>query len=130
MSLDPDALPADTLTYLRERHLGTLTTLRPDGSPHVTPIGFMFDPVDRTVRVITRASSVKVRHIAAGRTRVSVCQVDGGRWITLEGEAIVTSDPAAVRRAVDAYSSRYRVPGERNDRVAIEFRVDRVLGRI
>ena len=58
-----------------------------------------------------------------------MCQVDGRRWLTLEGRATVTDDPARVAEAVRRYAERYRQPGERDDRVAIEIVVDRVLGR-
>jgi hypothetical protein len=59
-----------------------------------------------------------------------VCQVDGGRWITLEGLVAVVRDPAAVAGAVAAYAERYRQPGERSDRVVLEIAVDRVMGRV
>lgn len=129
-TLDPGRLDQAALAFLTERHLATLTTIRADGSPHVAPVGFSFDPSGPTVRIITFEGSMKVRHIHAGRTRVSVCQVDGGRWLTLEGDARVTNDAVDMAAAVAGYASRYRVPGERVDRVAIEFRVDRMLGRI
>ena len=58
-----------------------------------------------------------------------MCQVDGGRWLTLEGPATVTDDADRVAEAVRRYAERYRPPGERDDRVAIEIRVDRILGR-
>jgi hypothetical protein len=58
-----------------------------------------------------------------------VCQLDGGRWLTLEGTAVVTDDPDRIAEAVDRYTRRYRQPGARDDRVAIEITVDRVLGR-
>ncbi|CAN5181174.1 hypothetical protein BH24ACT1_BH24ACT1_05600 [soil metagenome] len=32
------------LGFLGESHLATLTTLRADGTPHVVPVGFTFDP--------------------------------------------------------------------------------------
>ena len=57
-----------------------------------------------------------------------VAQVDGRRWLSLEGPAEVTDDPARVAEAVRLYAERYRQPGERPDRVAIEIRVDRILG--
>ena len=38
-----DVSPA-MLAFLAERHLATLTTLRADGSPHVVPVGFSYDP--------------------------------------------------------------------------------------
>jgi PPOX class probable F420-dependent enzyme len=131
MALDPHALPDAVLGFLAERHLATLTTVRPDGSPHVVAIGFTFDPAEALVRVITFGSSRKVRNVRGGGGvgRAAVCQVDGGRWLSLEGRARVTDDPARVADAVARYAERYRQPGERDDRVAIEIMVDRVLGR-
>lgn len=130
MAHDPQALSDEVLTFLAERHLATLTTSRPDGSPHVVAVGFAFDPADGIARVITFAPSRKARNlVAAPGSRAVVCQVDGGRWLALEGPAVVTDDPARVARAVEAYAGRYRPPGERDDRVAIEITVDRVLGR-
>ncbi|MCU0261158.1 MAG: PPOX class F420-dependent oxidoreductase [Ilumatobacteraceae bacterium] len=127
-ALDPARLPTEVLDFLAERHLATLTTLRADGSPHVVPVGFGYDPDDRVVRVITFAGAVKARNAARGG-RAAVSQVDGGRWLTLEGTASLVTDPAGVERAVRAYAARYREPAERADRVAIEIAVDRVLGR-
>jgi F420H(2)-dependent biliverdin reductase len=130
MSLDPAALPAEAETFLAERHLATLTTTRGDGSPHVTPVGFTYDGRQRLVRIITFAAARKVRHLRSGPTRrAAVCQVDGGRWLTFEGEALVTDDPVRVAEAVRRYTERYRPPGPRTDRVAIEISVDRILGR-
>ncbi len=128
MSLDPDWLPPEILAFLAERHLATLTTLRADGSPHVVPVGFAFDARAKLVRIISFASSVKVAN-ARRRGRAAVSQVDGARWLTLEGTARVADDAASVARAVDAYAVRYRQPGERDDRVAIEIAVDRIMGR-
>ncbi|MDQ3462165.1 MAG: TIGR03618 family F420-dependent PPOX class oxidoreductase [Actinomycetota bacterium] len=131
MAFDTLDLPAETLAFLSERHLAALTTLRPDGSPHVVPVGFAYDPDARLVRVITLAASTKVRNLRASPgSRAVVCQVDGGRWLTLEGRAVVTDDPARVAAAVEAYATRYRTPSERADRVAIEITVDRALGRV
>ena len=93
MALDPAALPPEALVFVGERHLATLTTLRPDGSPHSTAVGFTWDPGTGLVRIISWASSRKARNLARGG-RASVCQVDGGRWLTFEGPARVTDDPA------------------------------------
>lgn len=130
MGLDPGALPLDAVAFLSERHLASLTTLRPDGSPHVVAVGFTWDGSTGLARVITFASSRKARNLlAAPGSRAAVSQVEGGRWLTLEGPALVTDDPERVAEAVRRYTERYREPGERPDRVAIEITVDRVLGR-
>lgn len=128
MSLTPHALPDEVLAFLRERHLATLTTLRADGSPHVVAVGFSFDPDAVVVRVITWASSVKARNAARGG-RAAVSQVDGGRWLTLEGPVRLVTEPDGVATAVASYTERYRPPKQRDDRVAIEIAVDKVMGR-
>lgn len=130
MTIHPSEPGQSVETFLAERHLATLTTHRPDGSPHVVPVGFTYEVERQLVRIITRAGSTKVANIDAhpGR-RVAVCQVEGGRWLTLEGPAEVTSAPDRVAAAVERYTHRYRQPGERPDRVCIEISVDRIMGR-
>lgn len=126
---DPPTLSPEAVAFLAERHLATLTTLRPDGSPHVVAVGFTWDATAGLARVITFAPSRKARNLlAAPGSRAAVSQVDGGRWLTLEGTATVTDDPERVAEGVRRYAERYRQPGERLDRVVIEIRVDRVLG--
>ena len=129
MALDPGALPQDVLTFLRERHLATLTTLRPDGTPHVVAVGFTWDAAAGLVRVITNGTSRKVAHVRLGSPRAVVAQVDGPRWLAQEGVPAVSDDPDRVAEAVRRYGERYRVPGVNPQRVVIEIAVDRVLGR-
>jgi PPOX class probable F420-dependent enzyme len=128
VSHDPHDLAAGLQSFLTERHLATLTTLRADGSPHVVPVGVTYDAATRTARVITSGSSAKARHVRAGRSRVAVCQVDGRRWITLEGTAVVREDTASVADAERRYALRYRQPRENPARVVLEIAVDRILG--
>jgi PPOX class probable F420-dependent enzyme len=120
----PRDLSPELLAFLDERHLATLVTQRADGSPHAVPVGFTF--AAGLVLVITSGSSVKARNAARGG-RASVTQVDGRRWVTLEGTVQVRSDDVAVAAAVAAYARRYRQPGERPDRVVIQIEVDRVM---
>ena len=128
MSRNPADLAPATLEFLTERRLATLTTLRADGSPHVVPVGVTFDAATATARVITSGTSAKARHVRDGQARVAVCQVDGARWLTLEGTAVVKDDAASVADAVERYAQRYRQPRENPARVVIEMSVDRVLG--
>jgi PPOX class probable F420-dependent enzyme len=128
MAIDPADPGPDVLAFLTERHLATLTTLRPDGTPHVVPVGVTYDPATRTARVITSGTSAKARHLREGGGRVAVCQLDGRRWLSLEGTAVVRDDAAAVADAVARYAVRYRQPRENPARVVLEISVDRILG--
>ena len=129
MAHDPPHLPDDVEAFLQERHPATLTTLRPDGTPHVVAVGFTWDPEQTLVRVITNGTSRKVTHVRAGSPRAVVAQVDRARWLSLEGVPLVSDDPARVADAVRRYALRYRQPAENPRRVVIEIAVDRVLGR-
>ena len=119
-------LTSDALDFLSERHLA-MTTLRADGSPHVVAVGFTFDPVTHIARVITSDGSQKA--VNAERSSVGVLsQVDGGRWLSLEGIAGVNRDPEAIRDAELRYAQRYRTPQPNPKRVVIEVLIKRVLG--
>ena len=124
MSLNPLDLNEDIQSFLYERHLASLTLLRADGSPHVTAVGFTWDQANQLVRVITWAGSMKSRILA----RAVVCQIDGGRWLSLEGTAVVTNNEDRCREGTERYAERYREPQERQDRTVIEISVDRILG--
>ncbi|MGA5551807.1 pyridoxamine 5'-phosphate oxidase family protein [Streptomyces pseudogriseolus] len=132
-SVDPGDPDASYLSFWRERHLCTLTTLRPDGTPHLVPVGVTYDPEQLLARVITNRTSAKVRHVRAAGDEgapVAVCQVDGRRWATLEGRARVRTEAERVEDAVRRYAERYgRTPGPNPDRVVIEIALTRAMGR-
>ena len=102
--------------------------MRGDGTPHVVAIAFCYEHATGLVRIITSDDTQKVRNIDLDR-RAVVCQVDGRRWLTLEGKARVNREPEDVREAVRAFETRYRPARENPNRVAIEIEVERVLGR-
>jgi PPOX class probable F420-dependent enzyme len=129
VSTAPADLSPAALDFVTARHLATLTTLRPDGSPHVVPVGFTWDADALVVRVITSGTSRKARNAAAGG-RAVVCQVDGRYWLSFEGTARVLTDAASVADAERRYAARYRVPRENPERVVVEITVDRVLGNV
>jgi PPOX class probable F420-dependent enzyme len=130
MALDPEHLSPEVEAFLAERHLATLTTLRPDGTPHVVAVGFTWDREAGLARVITFAGSRKARNLLESPgSPAAVSQVDGRRWLTLEGAAVATDDAERVDEAVRRYAERYREPSERGDRIAIEITVQRVMGR-
>ena len=120
-------LTSDALDFLTERHLAMLTTLRTDGSPHVVAVGFTFDPQTHIARVITSDGLQKA--VNAERSGMGVLsQVDGARWLSLEGQASVNRAPEAIRDAELRYAQRYRTPKPNPRRVVVEVLVARVLG--
>lgn len=122
-------LTDELVAFWRERHLCTVTTLRDDGSPHVVPMGVVLDAQARVAWGITSRTSQKVANLRRNPT-VAVCQVDGRRWSTLEGQAEVREDAASVAEAVRRYAERYRSPRENPDRVAIRLELTGVIGNV
>jgi F420H(2)-dependent biliverdin reductase len=127
--LHGDQVSAQFRAFWTERHLACLVTLRADGTPHVVPVGVTLDlDADPPLaRVICRGGSVKARN-ADARGVAAVSQVDGRRWSTLEGDALVRTDPAAVAEAERRYALRYRPPRPNPQRVVVEIAVRRALG--
>lgn len=129
------ALTEAQLAFVTDRHLATLSTVRRDGSPHVVPVAFTWDAEHGRARITTRSTSVKARRIArggpdGGPLPAALCQVDGRRWMTLEGTITLSADPADVAEAVARYADRYRVLGEQPTRVVLHLQVARVLGTV
>ncbi|WP_329051095.1 TIGR03618 family F420-dependent PPOX class oxidoreductase [Amycolatopsis sp. NBC_01488] len=122
---------ADFRAFWTERRLATLTTVRPDGTPHVVAVGVTVDFDAGLARVITFSTSVKAKLILAAGTDgvpVAVCQLDGPKWSTLEGRAVLRDDPESVRDAENRYAARYRQPKPNPQRVVLEITVGRILG--
>ncbi|MFI8169577.1 PPOX class F420-dependent oxidoreductase [Streptomyces sp. NPDC085931] len=115
---------------------GKLSTVRADGSPHVTPIWFVLDGDELVFN--TGKGSVKGRNIVRDG-RVAVC-VDDDRppysFVVLTGRARVSEDLDEVRRWATRIGARYMgeeraeefgarngVPGE----LLVRVTIDRVL---
>ncbi|MGI5192561.1 PPOX class F420-dependent oxidoreductase [Streptomyces sp. CA-288835] len=112
---------------------GKLSTVRADGSPHVTPIWFVLDGDDLVFN--TGKDSVKGRNLARDG-RVALC-VDDDRppyaFVVLRGRARISEDLEEVRLWAGRIGARYMgedraeefaarngVPGELLVRVSIE----------
>lgn len=113
------------LAFLAEYHLATLSTIGRNDRVHAVPVGFTFE--NAVVRVIGSRGSQKFVN-AARHGRASICSVDGARWISFEGTAVVRDDADAVAHAVALYTDRYRQPRVNPERVVLEIAVGRVLG--
>jgi PPOX class probable F420-dependent enzyme len=80
-----------------------LATVRPDGSPHLTPVWFVFEAGGFWIG--TGAASAKVRNLRAN-PRVSVCLQDGNDPLVAEGRARVVPPPVPAA-VVAAFRAKY-----------------------
>ncbi len=127
-------LPAAALQFVTERRLATLTTPRPDGTAPVVPVGFTWDPTGTDddgplARVTMQRTSRKARNVLeapGGVARVAICSFERAVWITVEGTAVISDDPAEVAEALRRYAQRYeRTPAHDPGRVVLRVAVDR-----
>jgi PPOX class probable F420-dependent enzyme len=126
-------MPALTETqkaFLRAGHIAVATTLRPDGSPHSTPVWIDCDGED--VLFNTARGRAKERHLLAD-PRVSIVTIDGDdfhRWLTVDGRATLVDEGADEH--IQALADRYQegVPVRRSapgaERVIIRVRPGRI----
>lgn len=113
------------IRFVDDRHLAILSTIGPDDSIHAVAVGFTFQ--DGVVRVITTDGSQKVRNVERDQ-RATVAQVDGARWISFVGNAVIEREREAITLAENLYAVRYRRPRPNPARVVLRIAVDRVLG--
>jgi PPOX class probable F420-dependent enzyme len=114
-----------------EQHNAVLATVRPDGTPQMSPVTVALD-ADGNVVISSRQTAYKVRNLRRNPQAFVCVLPDGffGRWIQVEGRASIVDLPDAMEPLVDYYR---RVGGEHPDwddyRAAME-REQRVLIRI
>lgn len=113
------------IEFVRERHIGTLSTMAPWGGIHAVAVGFTLH--DGLLRIITSRDSQKVRNVRRDGT-ATISQVDGARWLSFQGAATVHDDPDEVALAVGLYAERYRQPRVNPLRVTIILTPSRLMG--
>jgi PPOX class probable F420-dependent enzyme len=115
-----------------DTNLGVLSTLRPDGSAHATPLWVDWD--GESVVVNTALGRFKERHMRRD-PRVSVVVIDRNnpqRYVSVDGEATLETEGAEDHidkmakkyLGLDKYPDAARSPGEQ--RVMARIRVTRV----
>jgi F420H(2)-dependent biliverdin reductase len=130
VKLDPAGLTEAASAFLTERHLATLTTVKPSGALHVVPVGFTFDSASQTARVITSGDTVKARNAGRPGATAALCSVDGARWITLSGPVRVEAGAEAVADAERRYAQRYRPPRVNPKRIVVVMTVTSVSASV
>jgi uncharacterized pyridoxamine 5'-phosphate oxidase family protein len=107
----PDASPrpwAEACALLRQAELYWLSTVRPDGRPHVTPLIGVW--VDDALYFCTGPEERKAKNLAQNRSCVLTtgCNaLDEGVDVAVEGGAVNVRDEAKLQRVADAYVAKY-----------------------
>ncbi|NBE96749.1 pyridoxamine 5'-phosphate oxidase family protein [Nonomuraea sp. KC401] len=104
-----EAIPwQDAVAALGNAELFWVSTIRPDGRPHVTPVVGVW--LDDAFYFSTGPEEQKAKNLAAGPH----CAVTTGcnRWnegldIVLHGDAVPVRDVQVLRRVADAHTAKY-----------------------
>ena len=118
---------AAALRQLEEERTAWLCTLRPDGSPHLTPVWFCF--VRGSWWICSAARNRKVAHLT-GDPRVSIALPDGDHPLVAEGSArLMTSGfpPDVVAAFAERHGWDVTDPGPEGPLALVEVPVSRWL---
>ena len=120
-----DLRPEERELFERRNH-AVLGTIRPDGTPQVTPVWVMLEG-DRPV-VNSAQGRAKVRNVGRNpRATVTVLdEADWNRWVSIEGRVVEVTEEGAAEHAdtvslfYDGKPFRDLEPGEVRVRIVIE----------
>jgi general stress protein 26 len=107
----PDAAPkpwSEVRTALERAEVFWLSTVRPGGQPHVTPLIAVW--IDGALYFCTGPEERKAKNLARNPACVMTtgCNSLGeGLDIAVEGEAVNQRDPGKLQRVADAYAAKY-----------------------
>ena len=109
-SPDAAAIPwAEAARYLEEAEIFWLSTVRPEGRPHVTPLVAVW--LDGALYFCTGAGERKAKNLVHNThcilTTGSNALNEAGLDLVVEGDAVRVSDAARLQRVADAYESKY-----------------------
>jgi PPOX class probable F420-dependent enzyme len=116
-STDTKLAPAH-LALLASVHLGVLITVKRDGRPQSSNIGYVYDAANGRVSISTTANTVKVANLRRDpRANLHVMTPEGWNWMAAEATAVLTPvaqerDDATVEELVAIYRA---ISGEHPD---------------
>ena len=131
---------AEARRQLERAEISWLTTVRPDGRPHVTPIISVM--VDGVICFTTGPTERKARNLEGNPHCVLTtgCNtLDGGLDVIVEGTAVRVRDRDTLGRVADAYAAKYPEPfhftfddgtfeDDGGERIVFEVRPDTAFG--
>ncbi|MDT0347008.1 pyridoxamine 5'-phosphate oxidase family protein [Streptomyces litchfieldiae] len=99
---------SDALDVLTGAQIFWLSTVRPDGRPHVTPLLAVW--LEEALHFTTGGEERKARNLAANphvTLTTGTNALEHGLDIVLEGDARRVTDDAALTRIAEAYTEKY-----------------------
>ena len=93
-----------TRDFLNEKHFAALATINKDGTPQQTVVWYELQG-DR-IMMNTAVGRLKERNLKRD-PRVSVCIVDGYKYVTIRGRVELNYDPAHALADITALAVRY-----------------------
>ena len=132
----PRLTPPEIDAYLAGPHVAHFASIRPDGTPHISPVWYQWD--DGKVTVVSGDAAVKTRNVRHNpEVALSVATDEWPyQYVILEGSATVRTDNLkdAVRAIFSRYEGAERGEQDANELtagdqklVAIEINVRRIL---
>ena len=133
------------LAFVAENKWGVLATLKRDGRPQLSNVGYAYDHDADVIRVSVTADRAKTRNLAADpRLTLHVASKDFWTWVAVEGTAELTpvaADPhdATVEELVTYYRGvngehpawdDYRAAMVRDRRLVVKFRPEHAYGQL
>ena len=133
------------LAFVASQAWGVLATIKRDGRPHLSNVGYAYDPEQQLFRVSVTAGRVKTRLLEADpRVTLHVASKDFWTWVAVEGTAELTpvaADPndAAVEELVPYYRGingehpdwdEYRAAMVADRRLVVRFRPEHTYGQL
>jgi PPOX class probable F420-dependent enzyme len=133
------------LEFVAEHLWGVLATIKPDGRPHLSNVGYAYDRKADLIRVSVTDDRVKTRNLRADpRVTLHVTSKDFWTWVAVEGTAELTpvaADPhdATVEELITYYRGvsgehenwdEYRAAMVADRRLVVRFRPEHTYGQI
>ena len=140
-------MPVDDrmLAFVAEHAWGVLAAVKSDGRPHLSNVGYAYDPEQRLFRVSVTDGRVKTRLLRADpRVTLHVASKDFWTWVAVEGTAElspVAEDPhdATVDELVTYYRGvsgehenwdEYRAAMVADRRLVVRFSPEHTYGQL
>jgi PPOX class probable F420-dependent enzyme len=133
------------LAFVAEHRWGVLAAVKRDGRPHLSNVGYAYDPERRLFRVSVTDDRVKTRLLRADpRVTLHVASQDFWTWVAVEGTAALTpvaADPhdATVEELVAYYRGvsgehenwdEYRAAMVADRRLVVRFSPEHTYGQV